>query len=323
MKHLIFPGLFMLFTLHAFAQTRCDCYDRLLNLGMSYEERYQFQKAIEVFKDALNFMEESNDDVEIFQGLARCYDTLANYDSSVVYAMKAIDKGLGAGYFYSYTPKTFEFLPNDERLLWPRPGQEVNWGLFKLTQQMFGADQYFRTTENFESQWLPDSLEQYKMPIILSLFHLADSNNYVLQMKIFRKFGWPSYNKVGFFNAMDVRGLMHNVRYPGFGRHLLDTLYVFGRNCEGIRTSKVLKLEDNRIFHGGDLVKGSGKNLIGFSGADRYNRIYNLKNADSIRLAYNMLRLKEDVPPGETLPKDYKPIPYPKNYFCLKKYQLQ
>ena len=322
MKH-IASILFMLLSQQIAGQTRCDCYDRLFNLGRHYENHGNFIKAIEVFKDALYFLEENNDDAEVFLGLVHCYDTMHNYDSSVAYAMRAIDKGLGAGYFYSYTPRTFEHLPNDERLLWPRPGQEVNWGLFKLTQQMFGLDQYFRTSENFESQWLPDSLEQYKMPIILSLFHLADSNNYMLQMKIFRKFGWPTYQKVGFYNAVSPGGLMHNVRYPGFGRHLLDTLYHFGSRCEGILKSKVLKLEDNRVYHGGEVSMGSGKNLIGFTGRDRYNLIYDIKKADSIRLANNHVRLKEDVPPGETLPKEYRPVPYPKNYFCMKKYQLE
>jgi tetratricopeptide (TPR) repeat protein len=319
---LLFPLLILSFSLQAAAQTRCDCFDRLINLGKHYENNYQFPRAIDVYKDAISFMDESATDEEIFWNICYCYDTLGYYDSSVAYAIKAIDAGLGANNIRNSVPKTYARLPEAKKLEKPL-GPKVDWDLYNIVLGIRSVDQFVRGNDFYGEGWLPDSLVKYQQPIARAIGKLADSANYRMEMNILRKYGWPTFKKVGFYNAMDLRVLMHNVRYPGYGRKLLDTLYVLGSICEGIRRSTVLKLEDNRVLNGGEPGLGEGKNLVGFWGRNRYNIIYDISKADSIRLANNHVRLKEDVPPGESLPKDYKPIPYPKNYFCLKKYQIQ
>jgi hypothetical protein len=55
---------------------------------------------------------------------------------------------------------------------------------------------------------------------------------------------------------------------------------------------------------------------------DRFMVIEDINKADSIRFIYNQIRIKEEALPTDNVPAGYKPMPYPKNYFCLKKYHF-
>lgn len=328
MKRYIVSTLF-LFTLStvSIAQSRCDCYERLFNLGKYYDNHEHFEQALGAFKDALNFMEPSQESHEIYQYIAWDYNELKNYDSGAVYAAKAIALGIRASNFKEKTPELYARIPAPAKKEWPE-GVDVDWMLYNKVQGIHKTDQLMRNSYDtyFDAQWLPDSLHQYKKPVEHALAALLDSVSYLHTMAVLEIYkGIPTFKKVGFPYALNNYVIIHVVRYPVMGKHLLDKLKQLNSNCEPISKRDILFFEDVRktSLEYDYATQKAGKSFAGLYGYDRYNNIEDLKKVDSIRFAHNLYRLQEDVIAPDTLPKGYVPAPYPKNYFCLEKYQIR
>lgn len=289
-----------------------------MSLAKYYENAGRLTEAIATYKDAFSFLDPGKADGETYGNIAIVYESLKNYDSALVYAVKAVNLG-GDTYLQSFAPGLYARIPADAR-----QGIEIDWELYEFKKNLHYLDQLIRDDESYiyQSNWLPDSLAKYKEPVTRALVNLVDSIDYLSTMKMFEKYSWPSYEKVGFAGAANFRAFMHIVRYPVMGKILLDKIKEFQAQGAPISKKHILFLEDNRLYHE-DMQRDpykKGKTWAGMCGVDRYNRMMDINKADSIRFAYNHVRLQEDVFKPDTLPAAYKPTPYPKNYFCLEKY---
>jgi hypothetical protein len=133
------------------------------------------------------------------------------------------------------------------------------------------------------------------------------------------KYGFPTYRQLNFYPRGFWVEILHVTAHRNANAtYVLNRLAELSNKCS-FRKSQVLFLKDRQKYY------HDRKSYCGLIGAgDRYLYIDDISKADSIRFANNFLRLKEEAASWNgKLPPGYKPRPYPKNYFCLKKYNIE
>jgi hypothetical protein len=154
--------------------------------------------------------------------------------------------------------------------------------------------------------------------LVNKVFYRADSTSFELIRFVLDKYGYPTYKKLG-FPTSDLHVLiMHTTTYDNaWSNYILNKLEQLNATCDYPEKSQLLFLIDRQRIRQGK------KSLAGLSGGSRrYFTIEDIKKVDSIRFSYNLLRLKDENYPGDSLPDNYQPQPYPANYFCGKKYRI-
>ena len=86
-------AIILLLNSNLFAQSNCDCYDRLYNLSMSYKLHNNKEMALNTFKDAISFIQDSNQIGDYYSQLAELFLYYKETDSAIVYFTKGIKYG--------------------------------------------------------------------------------------------------------------------------------------------------------------------------------------------------------------------------------------
>jgi hypothetical protein len=168
------------------------------------------------------------------------------------------------------------------------------------------------------SEWLNDSLQKYQNVIRSLMYRRIDSLNFLFLIDVIHKYGYPSYQKVGFYSNF-IYMVMHVAAYPDkMGTEILREIDSLVNSGDFVEKSNLL------VFIDRNSLNSTGKTLAGTYGRKRFELIKDIKSVDSIRFKYNMLRLKEDAEDGGDgpTPKGYVAIPYPAQYFCSSKYNI-
>ena len=86
-------AIILLLNSNLFAQSNCDCYDRLYNLSISYKLHNNKEMALNTFKDAISFIQDSNQIGDYYSQLAELFLYYKDTDSATFYFSKGIKYG--------------------------------------------------------------------------------------------------------------------------------------------------------------------------------------------------------------------------------------
>ena len=348
-------AIILLLNSNLFAQSNCDCYDRLYNLSMSYKLHNNKEMALNTFKDAISFIQDSNQIGDYYSQLAELFLYYKETDSAIVYFTKGIKYGSSiVDYDFIKTDYDYReiYAKIDTNLLKEydlKFKSYIDTNLYHRYLEARDLDQSIRVENDREyilnkiismknnlnnkqskrvvnngnemyniitmdvgeidnhKELLVDIPDSIKQIAIDKVFNFVDSVNFIFINDIFQRYGFPHKFKNGF-----------GIKYVIFALHIIpyDSL---NKTCDFPEKSAILVFMEKKKYC---LEQKSLCGKWGGSMNKIYMEIEDINKADSIRFLYNDIRIKEEALPSSTIPKEYKSLPYPKNYFCLKKYHF-
>ncbi len=300
-------------------QSKCDCFDRLYHLA-HYES--DTLRSIEILKDAISFLGPSRQG-EYYWEVAQSYSKLKQYDSSAAWYEKAIEWGYDIESLKWYSPEVYRRMDTNRiKAITAEHRKKIDPVLYQRFEAQFQMDQVVRSGEFYTIDEKGDTLKGVKRKSLIdSIFQKVDDSTFRFLKWVFRKYEFPTFHELGFFPMGIMPMILHVTDYRNENAtYIFNKLREFSNKCEFQRSS-LLFLMDRQKYN------NDKKSYCGLIGAgQRFLNIEDISKADSIRFAYNQLRLKEEAAYWDgklKLPPDYKPRPYPKNYFCLKKYEIK
>ncbi len=310
--------LLCLVAVRAIAQSRCDCFDRLRNLSRYYGDRGDSAMQLAALKDGISFLEPQQA-ADYFFELAELYDNRDMSDSAVRYYALAMEHG--------YDINAIRNIAVVKRGI--DKAQIARYDAanrakidFRVYEQFISAAAIDQSVRN--GTLIPE--EQFTGPGAPmdtrlrndTLFQRADANGYKFVKWVFENHGYPDPYKLGFTPPAFDKILLHiTARQNKMAEYVFTKMEEMAAKCEYPTWSAILFMRDRSQYYNG------GTSNSGVWRPDEIGKITNLQRADSLRMAYNHLRLKEGVPKDIVLPVTYKPAPYPPGYFCLKKYHIE
>ena len=303
----------------ATAQSKCDCFDRLRNLSVYYDNNGNEPMAISAMKDALSYLDDSAifNIGEYYAELGEDYMAEKNYDSAVAYYMKAVEWGGENKASLKEKPELYSHL--DTNLLNKYDEiqrRKIDFALYDQFAEVKAIDQSVRNGIFFPISGVknkPACWEQIEDTLSLE----ADAHDFKFVRSFIETYGrLPSPYKLGFNPSFFVYLLHITANDNENSKYLFELLNTMNESCTFPCKSLLIFMIDRQQYG------KSRKTFCGTFGPDRFRTIEDVSKADSIRFRYNLLRIKEDATPAE-IPPGYKPSAYPSNYFCLKKYGLQ
>ena len=310
------------------AQTKCDCFDRLYNLSVNYYLSKDWEKVISILKDAITFLDSDQVD-DYYYELGGYYNRLNNNDSARYYFTKAIQSGYAASSIKRSYPAIFKTIDSNIILKYfISQKTKIDFSLYDKFVGALAVDQSVRDGTLFPEEDIFHGAP-IKIAFIDTLSRRVDSVNSEFILWFLEKYQFPNEYKLGFYPSGFIALLLHITAYDNKGsRALFSKLEYLNKTCNFPQKSIVLYLKDRQKLY------KENKSCCGLTGYDaiRYTSIENVNIADSIRFTYNQIRLKEELTQNDTASKNtlnelirrgYKPVPYPNNYFCLKKYHFE
>lgn len=315
MKKIIILLLLITFTTNQLkAQKNCDCFNRLDNLGMYYERIGNNLMALSAYKDALSYRDSDIISERHYVTVARMHYNLEQFDSSLLFFSKALQRGYDTAQikiYYSQVTQLKEW--NTIKLLQKIP-PNFNWNVYNNCIVQVALDQSIRGKLLYPSFWATGELKKYESKLTLILGTRIDSTSNDLLTSLLNKYGFPTYEKLGFTNSFYFNLLASHT--SDYKKNIIDKLKDLNKSCEYPYKSDILYYMDRN-------TSIRGYTLAGLYGLDRFIRLPNINIVDSIRFEYNQLRIKEDAyKNGDIVPDNYSPLKYPANYFCSDKYKF-
>jgi tetratricopeptide (TPR) repeat protein len=271
--------------------------------------------SISALKDAISFLDDDSKGTYYYL-VANAYAYYGETDSAIGFYNKAI---LAGGYelelIKDQYPHVYSKLDTNKlRAAIRKQAAKIDFETYNRYHQTIAIDQSFRNFFYRSSEYANPE----KKNLIDSMYYRVDSNTFEFIKFVFARYGYPTFSKLGFapyaFTAMLLHATAHSNEWGEFIFQKLDSL---NRVCKFPDKSQILFFKDRQ-----QLIR-TGKAKYGLLGdKGRYLSIAEIDKVDSIRFKHNLLRVKEENAEVNQLPANYKPIPYPPNYFCLKKYHL-
>ena len=308
----------------SFAQSNCDCFDRLINLSNYYDAIGNDSMSISATRDAFSFL---GPDLrpQFFDLLGGAYAYYKQFDSATKYYTIAVMQG---GYDINIVkekyPEVYQKMDTNKiKKVLTKTKEKIDLDLYSKFATTFAIDQSIRGGAVFpESYWQGKNTPLCLTNLIDSVSHNVDSVSFEFVKWVLDTYKFPDYNKLGFMPEGFVAMILHVTAYQNekWDKYIYDKLTELHTSCNYVYKSQILFLKERE-----KLFNNLKTQVGGIGGKDRYANILYVNKADSIRLEYNMLRIKDEAKgfPGNTIPDGYKPIAYPKNFFCLKKYHLE
>ena len=291
-----------------YAQSNCDCFERLSELARikSFEEKKD--SALYIYKRALSFLPDSARTNYHDSQLAKYYGAAGHIDSAKHYLIKAIHDGYEKEFigFYEEFNQVMEQYSAEVDEAYFMPGKNFDWNYYNRYYELKGIDQFIR-----------------KQPALKfidrkQLYQVVDSIVLMEAIELINLYGYPQQAKHG-FNIWIELFFMHGSMYSEdvFNR-ILQILNKANKNCLCLKETIAL-LKDRRLDWYDKKKQVAGT----WNYPGEYNPIENLDEVDSIRFMYNMMNLYDDARiNSKELPPGYTPEPYPKGYFCEDKSPL-
>ena len=305
-------------SINSYSQSKCDCFDRLRNLSRYYDNINDYKMSISVLKDAVSFLDADNIGDFYFE-IAEAFKSNKEIDSSATYYTKAIQFGYPASWIMERSPEIYKKMDSKKIKRYTQQLKEkIDFDLYDKFVQTLAIDQSFRNDILYPlSETSDKTLSAYKKEIFDTLFSKIDDNTFEFVKWVLDNYQFPSSYKLGFYPKGFMRLIMHTTdKNNEQGKYLFSKLEGLNKQCNFPEKSKILFLKDRQYLY------NNKKSLCGLMGHGSQFEIEHIDDADSIRFSYNQIRLKEFFA-NDSLPKEYKPIPYPDNYFCLKKYHIE
>ncbi|MBS1584823.1 MAG: hypothetical protein JSS82_04695 [Bacteroidetes bacterium] len=303
-------------SLEGYCQSKCDCFDRLYNLSLNQTDE---QRSVDILKDAISFLEPDQKG-EYYWEIASSYKRLKQYDSSAAWYQKAIDWGYDLSSLIWNAPEVYNRMDTNKLNTIAREhGRKADPVLYRQFMNQLKMDQVVRSGE------IATAPENGDEPMVIHndsikqrLIEKVDDSTARFVKWVLDKYGFPTYRQLNFYPRGFWVEILHVTAHRNANAaRVLTKLTALSDECR-FRKSQVLFLKDRQKYY------NDKKSYCGLTGpGDRYLYIEDISKADSIRLANNHVRLKEEATSWNgKLPPGYKPRPYPKNYFCLKKYNI-
>jgi hypothetical protein len=297
-------------------QSNCDCFERLYQLSANDTS----QSCVDILKDAISFLDTTKRG-EYYWEVASLYKAIKQYDSSAVWYEKAVEWGYDLDGLKRYSSQIYSRMDTGRmKAIAFEHRKKVDFSLYEQFVAQLALDQSVRSdalfsTEKYWNKLLPLCEKSF----IDSMYQRVDDSTFRFLKWVFENYRFPTFRRLGFFPGGIMAMIMHITAYKNEqATYLLDKLEEFANSCE-YRKCDILVLKDRQKY-----IKEKKTNCGLFGSGQRYLNIEDINKADSIRFAYNRLRLKEEAASWNgKLPANYKPRSYPKNYFCLKKYEIK
>jgi len=284
----------------------CDCYDRLTNLSLFYEQKGEIEKAIEVFEKGMNYKEKIKWNPYEYFRLGELYAKDGNIIKSCSYLEEALKRGFDIEYLdYEEFDKirssqNWKSLITRIDSLKREYQKEINLEYRLAIEDIRGSDQTIRRLIK-----VPDST-----------FQMLDSINYSRLKRLIDKYGYPNMEHHGFDgNQGAYLVLLHASMYSEKTYQEILTILNGAIKEYGYKRSNLAQFIDRREvwYHKRRQIYGTWNSY----GADVFEDIHGLEDIDENRFRYNLLRLKEQAMiEKRSIPDGYEEKLYPENYFC-------
>lgn len=315
--HRLVLFFFLCISIKGSCQSKCDCFDRLYRLANNQTDTLS---SIKILKDALTFLSPERRG-DYYWEVAQSYYLLKQYDSAAKWYGEAAVWGYDIDYLKLYAPEVYKRIDtNKVDMALEKNRGKVDPELYKMFATQLEMDQGVRTGKVFSVPGSGDSLiPVHDTSIAKRIMQKVDDSTFRFLKWVFQKYGFPTYHQLGFYpRGMSAMILHVTASRPEQATCIINKLKEFSDQCKYQRSSLLFLMDRRKYYY-------DKKSYCGLIGAgQRYLYIEDIGKADSIRFAYNQVRLKEEAASwGGELPPGYKPRPYPKNYFCLKKYEIK
>lgn len=309
MKSLFIALITTLLTLNTYAQNPCDCNERLRNLAWYYYTQNRFEEALPAMKQAIYYKEAESSDTDYYI-LALAYNANDSLDQALNALLMAVKKGLSRESFESEDFKSLKekagvarwnYMSNQYDNYHNQYKAALNLEYRLAVEWLKGSDQRIRSSK--------DGLRQQD-------YILFDSLNFADLKDLFKKYGFPSMREHGFnWDVIDAFMMHYSVESEDKYKEVIKLLQAVHNQCLcdlsdiTVITDRKKRWIDKTAQIYGAWNLGNERGVFG--------EIENIQEVDNRRFKYNLLRLKEQSEmEGRSLPKDYLPKPYPKDYFC-------
>jgi len=297
------------------AQSNCDCFDRLHNLAVYYYYYKDTTQYINTLKDAVSFLDTTQAG-EYFPFIATAYASLKQYDSAILYYTRAVEWGYDIDNIRNDMSHVYNLMDTNKlKRINLEQRAKTDFDLYSSFMQQGALDQFVRGDIFFPESGRA-SIPPCKKSVLDTLITTVDDSTFEFVKYILENYQYPTQHQLGFFPMYFNVFLMHVTAEDNENsRYIFKKLEELNKTCNLPDKSRILFYKERQMWE-------HDKGYCGLWGG--LNKIENINKADSIRFLYNQVRLKEQVAGRkQILPKEYNPTPYPKNYFCLKKYQIQ
>jgi len=316
--------LLVIASLRLTAQSNCDCFNRLYNLSNVYSSSEDWPMVVSALKDGLTFLDKEQAG-DFYYELAGDYVHL-NADSAALYFTKAIERGYPANWIKGSYPDVYKKMDSDKIKQYTIANRsKIDFDVYDKFVKTLAIDQSVRDGTLFPENEIFHGTPE-KRAFIDTLSLRVDSATFEFTMWVLNNYGFPSEHELGFYPSGFLGLLLHIAAQDNnHSKAVLQKLDELNAACKFPQKSTILFLKDRQKLY------TTGKGYCGVAGYNRYAAIEDVTKADSIRLANNQVRLQDEVFRSDSISvknrtmlynKGYKPKPYPKNYFCLKKYHL-
>ncbi len=284
----------------------CDCYDRLTNLSLYYEQKGDIKKAIDTFEKGMNFKEKAKWNPYEYFKLGELYALSGDFVKSCIYLEEALIRGFDIEYLDS---EKFDEVKNSQNWL----SIETRIDSLKREYQKNINLEYRLAIEDIRGS---DQTIRRLIKVPDSTFQKLDSINFLRLKELIKKYGYPNMAHHGFDgNQGAYLILLHASMYSE--QMYQEILAILNEAITefGYRRSNLAQFIDRREvwYHKRKQLYGTWNSY----GADEFKEISGLENVDENRLRYNLLRLKEQAMiEKRSLPRGYEEKLYPENYFC-------
>ncbi|HXS35581.1 MAG TPA: hypothetical protein VN721_02685 [Flavipsychrobacter sp.] len=282
--------------------------------------------AISALKDAISFLD-SNRAGDYYFELGDYYSHTTDTDSAALYFTKAIKRGYPLTWIKSGYPTIYSKIDSAKIQKYILDLKaKIDFDLYDKFVQINALDQAVRDGTLYPINDIFHGTPEQKA-FIDTMSIRVDSNTFEFVKQVLEKYKYPIAYNLGFYPSGFMGLLLHITAVDNArSRNLFAILEELNRTCNFPQKSIILFLKDRQKLY------NEHNSCCGlFGGINRYSDIVDVNKADSIRLSYNQLRLKEETSRDDTTSirnrselrsKGYKPKPYPKKYFCIEKYHF-
>jgi tetratricopeptide (TPR) repeat protein len=302
------------FAISAFSQDSCDCFDRLYNLSNNQSDN---NKSIVILKDAISFLDYERGG-EYYWEVAHRYCLIRRFDSAAEWYSKAIEWGYSSQKVERDAAEAFEKLDlNRIYQLEQRHRRNIDFFTYEEFVKQNALDQAVRGDVMYS--WDDSALKSREvLSFVDSMIERVDDRTFSFIKMIFDKYSFPTYRELGFTPVGISSMILHlTARNDSNARYVFKELDKFSRACEYLKSDLMLLLDRQKYI-------ATKRTYCGlFGSGERYLSVVDVQKVDSMRFEYNRVRLLDEASAnGMKLPVNYVARHYPKNYFCMKKYEV-
>ncbi len=308
----IIAAFLCIISINGYCQSKCDCFERLYQLSINDTNS---NRGITTLKDAVSFLEPEKA-ADYYWILAQRFKKMKQYDSSIVWYEKAIESGHEVESIKRTENEIYRRMDTNKiNKIILEQRKKINFDLYNMFVSQHAIDQAIRNEDLFPID--DASMRECIIHVLSSAYKTIDDSTFRFLKNVFENYGFPTFHKLGFFPAAINIMILHVTAYKNENAtYVLQKLEEFNKYCD-YNKFDILMLKDRQMYI------NEKKNTAGlFGSGERYLYIKDVGKVDSIRFEYNCVRLKDEADTwGGKLPDNYKPRPYPINYFCLEKYK--